>query len=370
MEPWFDFQTKMFDFWKENMNMNYKNAVEKKELHVFEENMQPVQDITLKWLDFANDLYMQGMKHFDGQHLQEEIINKVFDGDNFYHNLNEFWEDLISTITGKESDPLQFYTKWSEDYMGMVANQFISFLPDQMKHFFNDAQELCTMSNTVSNKFFKPWLDNAKELQDLLLKSIAGDQGAYIEFTRLWQDNYSASFGKIFNIPQFSMNRDQMQKQMHSINALITFINTMNEFTATLVKANQDTLQTIIKDYQAMLQDGSNPKTFKEFYDYWLNQSEAAYLKLFGTSEFSKLIAQLLEAGVNFKKNYDDLLEKQLEFLPYPSKTDMNSVYKTLDTLKRDVRALKKEVAALKEESLKPAGKPSNTVKHSAKEED
>lgn len=369
MEPWFDFQTKMFDFWKDSMNVNQKNTVEKKDANVFEECMKPVQEIMNKWVDVTNDLYTQNIKSFGNTYPQQEIINKMFGGANFYQNLNKFWEDLSSTITGKDSDPLQFYSKWNEDYTEMVSKQFVSFLPAQMKNFFNETQEICIASNAVNNKFFKPWLDQAKELQDLLLKSMAGDQEAYIEFTRLWQDNYSESFGKIFNIPQFSMNREQMQKQMHSINALIAFINTMNEFSATLIKTNQDTLENIVKDYQAMLLDGSNPKTFKEFYDYWLKQNESAYLKLFGTPEFSKLIGEVLEASVNFKKNYDDLLETNLEFLPYPSKTDMDSVYKTLDTLKRDVRSLKKELAALREDISKTGGRSGNTGKQSAKED-
>jgi hypothetical protein len=72
---------------------------------------------------------------------------------------------------------------------------------------------------------------------------------------------------------------------------------------------------------------------------------------LFSTEEYSKLQSKVLDASVNFKKEYDKLLEKQLEFLPFPSKSDMDGVYQTLDDLKREVRDLKKRVAATAEKN-------------------
>jgi len=349
MQPWLDLQKKMLDSWQVDLGVGSQND-EKKENNIFAQSIKPVHDALDKWVNFANNVYAKNVNQFDNPQYQE-IIEKITSTANFNQNLNGFWEDLQACITGKESDPFRFYTRWNENYTKLISNQFGLFLPEQVKEFLGKGMNIYSLSTNTTNDFFKPWLDKAQNMHNLLLKSITGDQSAYIEFIKLWQDNFSSSFGKILNIPQFSMNREQMQKQMSGISSLITFINTLNEYVATLLKTSQDTFEKIVKDYQAMVIDGSNPKTYKEFYEYWWKQNEAAYLQLFGTSEFAKLIAQLLEAGANFKKKYDDLLEKQLEFLPYPTKTDMDSVYKTLDTLKREVRALKKELAALKEET-------------------
>jgi class III poly(R)-hydroxyalkanoic acid synthase PhaE subunit len=372
---WLDFQKKAFDFWQESIDINPQDKVEDKTTNIFEESMKPVQEMIKKWVDSSTDLYSQGIKKFNDAYPQQEIINKLLSGANLYQNLNKFWEDLKLNITGQDSDPNNFYEKWNQDYLKIVSNNFASFLPEQMRKFFDESLDIYTMTTAAGNNFSKPWLEEAPHLQNLLVKSMNGDQAAYIEFNKLWSDKFASSFGKIFDIPQFSMNREQMQKQMKLFNALINFINIINRFVAVLVKVNQETLEKIIKDYQEMIIAGNNPKTFKEFYEYWWPQNEAAYLKLFATPEFSKLLAQVLEAGVNFKKEYDNFLEKQLKFLPYPSKTDMDSVYKTLDTLKREVRALKKEIAvlyeefaALKETKSKHIAKSGN-VNKSAKED-
>ena len=344
-----DFHKKVFDLWQESMNnMDPRVKVDEKATNIFEESLKPIQEITRKWVQFSNEFYTQNIKSFnnDAYLAQQEIINKMLNGANLYQNLNKFWEDLNLNMSGKNSDPFDFYSKWNQDYMKIVSNSFISFLPDSMRSLVNEALEIYEMSTDTSNKFFRPWLDEAQNLQCLWAKSMTGDQGAYIEFNKLWQSNFDASFGKIFNMPQFSMNRELIQNQMLTMNALINFINNMSEFMATMAMINQDTLENILNDYQEMLIAGNNPKTYKEFYEYWWKKNETAYLRVFATNEFSKLLAQVLEASVNFKKEFDNLLEKQLKFLPYPTKTDMDSVYKTLDALKREVRALKREAAA------------------------
>lgn len=372
VEQCFDAQRKMFDLWQDSVTMaiNPKDKAEvKKDIpitNIFEESMKPTQEIFKKWFEVSNGQYSKSFNGFNFTQPQE-MFSKMLSGANMFQNLNRFWEDLNANITGKESDPLKLFTRWKEDYLKMVADNFVSYLPEQMQMFFKNPMDIFTMSTNTSNKFLSPWLEGAQDLQNLLSKSMTGDKTAYIEFNKLWNEKFSSTYGKLLNMPQFSMNREQMQKQMQSVNALINFINPMNEFVATMAKVNQETLEKIIKDYQQMLAEGTSPKSYKEFYEYWLKQNEAAYQNLFGTAEFSKLFAQVLDAGVNCKKDFDNLLENQLKFLPFPSRADMDSVYKTLDDLKREVRALKKEVVVLKED--KEGSKTANTGKQAPKED-
>ena len=374
MEQWFDTQRKMYDSWQETMIMaiNPKEKVDTKKdkptTTIFEESMKPTQEILKKWFEVSNEQYLKNFKGFSVVNPQD-IINKMLSGANIYQSLNRFWEDLNANITGKESDPFKFYTRWNEDYLNIISNNFLSCLPEQMQTFFKNPIDIYKMSSDTSRNFFNPWIDGVQSLQNLLLKSMAGDKTAYIEFSKLWNEKFTSTYGKILSMPQFSMNRDQMQKQMQSINTLIKFVDPMNEFVTTMAKVSQKTLEKIIKDYQQMLTEGTNPKSYKEFYEYWWKQNEAAYQNLFGTAEFSELIAQLLDAGVNCKKDFDSLLENQLKFLPFPSRADMDSVYKTLDDLKREVRALKKEVVILNEDKAKEGTIVANSGKQATKED-
>ncbi|MDP4127526.1 MAG: poly(R)-hydroxyalkanoic acid synthase subunit PhaE [Bacillota bacterium] len=345
MEMYFENQKKMFDYWKDIWTIVTTTKDSEDEKNINEDNSNSISEITKQWTEFYNPFAKNFTKFF----FPLDTFNKMFTGINVYQNLNKFWEDLVKNITGKESDTFDFCKKWNAEYPKLTS----FYLPNQWQSFYNNFLENYQLATDTSQKFLNPWLGGFQSIQTLLAKSITGDKSAYIELIELWNDKFFSTFGKIFNIPQFSMNRELTQKQMHSLNAYINFFVTMTKFLSTMTKVSQETLEKIIKEYQGMLIKGTNPKSFKEFYEYWWKQNEAAYQTLFGTDEFCKLIAHVMDAGVNFKKEYDGLLENMLKYLPYPSRRDMDSVYKTLDDLKREVRTLKKEVNQSKELSGK-----------------
>lgn len=347
MQPWLDYQKKVVDSWQAAFAPSVP-ANEKKGANMLAEGLRPFHDAMKQWVDIAGNVYAQSVKQMgDSYPIYQQTLDKMAGATSFQQGLTRFWEDLNTCMSGRDCDPAKFLARWNDSYGLLLGNQFLTNLPDEVKNLYGKGMDVYHLSTATSNDFFKPWLEKAQNMQSLLLKSMTGDQNAYIDFARQWQDSFSSSFGKVFNIPQFSLNRDQMQKQLGSVSALITFTNSLNEYMATMLKTSRETMEEIVVEYRTQLTEGTNPKTFKEFYEYWWRKNEAAYLKLFGTAEFAKVMDQLMESGVKFKKNYDDMLEKQLEFLPFPSKTDMDSVYRTLDTLKREVRALKREVAAL-----------------------
>lgn len=342
-ESWLEAQKKMFEFWQTNL-VPKNTGLEGKNL--IEESMKPATDLFKNWLDSYN----ASMKSL-GAGDYHELTNKMVNGVNVYQNLNRFWDDLRMKITGESSsDPLKFYNEWKDEYMKIMSNNFIPYLPESIQTMFNEPIGIYGMYSDTNKKIYQPWVDSMQDARELLSKSMAGDKNAYIDFIKLWNQNFGATFGKLFDMPQLGMNSEQMQKQMDSLNTLTKFLNNGNEFMATMNKVNQETLEEMVKEYQVMYSEGTQPKTFKEFYNYWLGKNEAAYLKLFRTEDFAKLMGQVVDAGLNFKKNLDKTMEKQLDFLPFPKKADMDSLYKTVNDMRREIRTLRKEVNSLKTE--------------------
>lgn len=98
-----------------------------------------------------------------------------------------------------------------------------------------------------------------------------------------------------------------------------------------------------------MLKNGTQPKTFKEFYEYWSKENENAYQKLFNTEDFSKLLAEVVDSSMVFKMRCDNLMEEYISFMPIPTKTEINSLYKTVYELKKELKSVKKELKELKD---------------------
>lgn len=365
-KQWFETQGKMFDVWQEVMQSfsglgATKTGEESVANDIFNDGMKSMGEFYENWTQEVSQLFEKDISSF--QNSTQEAISKMFGGASLYQDLNKFWADLTTNITGKDFEIKNFYDKWKDNYIKMISEYFISNMPEQVQGFYREPMNIMNMYKDSTSKFLNPWEADLQKLSNLLTKGISGDTESYIEFNKVWSENFSKTFGKLFTMPEFSMNRENMQKQMAMVNELTRYITSMNEFFATMTKQNQETFKDIVESYQDMVKDGNNPKTFKEFYDYWLKRNEEAYRKFFVTDEYSKLMAQVLDSYVNYKKEYDNYMEKALEFLPYPSKTDMDSVYKTIDVLKRDVRELKKEISALKNiKETKTTVKATNTT--------
>ena len=355
---WINLQQNMLDIFQNSFNIAPKPEHKQEQAEAaspLADSMKSVEDWMQKWMDMSRQFFDHSLQTIAPTYPGHmELIDRMLGSANLYQQLNTFWEELKKNITGPQSDVEGFYRKWRKEYLQLLNHNVLPLWPEKFQNIIKQSLDIGEHAAESADKLYQPWIESAREMQALLYKSLGGDQQAYIDFNRQWQENFSASFGKILNIPQFSLNRDLMHKQLRSLDSLINYIIAMNQFGAAMIKVNQETLRRIITEYQQMLALGNNPKTYKEFYDYWWKSNEEAYLKVFATDEFSELLAQVLEAGINFKKEFDLVVEKQLEFLPYPKKTDMDSVYKTLDSMKREIRSLKKEITALREEKTKP----------------
>jgi hypothetical protein len=123
-----------------------------------------------------------------------------------------------------------------------------------------------------------------------------------------------------------------------------SYVNTLKEFFAMFREKAVETMEAMVIDYENMMKEGNVPKTFKEFYNYWFNKNNKVVSEILGTDEFSKLLAKLSKESLNYKKNHDVVIEKQLEWMPFPLKSDMRSLYKTIYDLRKEVKTLKKQM--------------------------
>lgn len=341
MGNWMDAQQKMFDTWKDSLHIQKED--EKKEKNN--------NDFLQQWMGMNNDLLKNNMRLFGDMH-SEDVFGKMLSSMDTYHKLYNFWKDLGQAMGENNMDKIDdIFKEWQKNYMSTLADQFTAQLPKSMQNMVKESLEIYKTYGDTADKFMKPWIENSKNFQDAFTKAYMGDQDGFLAYTKIFRDNYEKTFGKVFQAPIMGMNREHFEKQMESMDAWMRYVNTTNEFFATMYRVGAETMENMITNYKDLLEKGNQPKTFKEFYEYWWKENEEAYKALFRTDDFSKLLSQLVDASMAFKKNFDDVLEEQLQVLPLPTKSDMNSLYKTVYHLKKEIKELKKEIKGLSKES-------------------
>ncbi|WZL72681.1 poly(R)-hydroxyalkanoic acid synthase subunit PhaE [Clostridiaceae bacterium 35-E11] len=343
---WIHAQKQMLESWQESFSPKPSEEASTKS-NTATQDLEDSTEAFHQWSKTNYDFFTKTMKLYT-KNPMSDIFGKIAKGATMYENMYEFWKDIPKKYA--ESDPGQikkFYDKWQSEYTKNLSNYFMGFFPQPVQDLFSNSTEIWQMYFQTSSKFYAPWLTHSQNFQELTEKILSGDKEAFLNYVKLWKENYETTFGKVFDFPILGMHREYFEKQVDSMNSFMNYLNAFNEFAATIYRVGAETMEKIMKDYHEMLKDGTQPKTFKAFYEYWWKQNEEAYKNLFKTDDFSKLLSQVVDAGFVFKKDFDKVLEQQLGSLPLPTKSDMHSIYKTIYHLKKEVRTLNKEISIL-----------------------
>ncbi|MDR1514033.1 MAG: hypothetical protein LBS56_11260, partial [Propionibacteriaceae bacterium] len=105
--------------------------------------------------------------------------------------------------------------------------------------------------------------------------------------------------------------------------------------------------------------------TFLEFYKLWSDFNEKAFLDLFASDGFERVMNDTVSAGSRLKILYDDFLQDALEPLPFPNRREMDSVEEELYKLRNKVKGLEKQVKALA--AAKPEAPATTTSRRTSK---
>lgn len=336
MENFFDSQKKALDSWSNMMMPSDKKSDSS-------EDTSPLNMFN-QWNKF-NENFFESIMNYSKDNPVYDTYTKMYSGINSYSTLFEIWKDMQNKFTNSSTfNPNSFMDLWKNQYNELIKNTFSPALPQKFQKIFKDSLEIYNSHIENSTSFFRPWTENYMTLNDLYTKSIMGDASSFVEWTKLYKDNYEKSFGKFFDMPTFGLNRNNFEVNLKSMESYINYLTTSSEFSSTLYKVAYETMENILNESYELMKESNETKSFKEFYEFWWKKNEEAYTKLFSTDDFSKLLAHVVDSSMNFKKDFDQLLEQQFSFLPFPLKSDLNSLYKTVYDLKKQVRELSKKI--------------------------
>lgn len=258
-------------------------------------------------------------------------------GLDMYTKAFDLWKGL--------SNPASFLQDYQGKYMDLMQDMLKNFIPTGSLPFLGNSKELLDTCVDFYKNILEPWM---KIDPSILERIAAGDQKAYVEFFKECNQRYEESFGKMFNMMGLGANREANADQMKFMSSYIKMLFSAGELVALVLNACQESMHTLLDRYQKNLKEGKMVTTFREFYDLWYNVTEEVLLELLGTDEFSKAFADFADKSSKYMIASNKMYERMLKPLPIPTKTDMDSLYRTVYDLRKDVRDLHTQLDALK----------------------
>lgn len=315
-------------------------------------------DLYRQWAEFTREL----MERFaaPAQGVGPETFAKMFQSADVYANLYAMWAGLYERYRKAVGEGGDLDVKalgglleeWAEEYRELVRKVFAPALPGQLQWVAElYSGEIPLMAAGLMAKIWAPWYEYAREAAAKMTGLDQPSPEAAVGLYEGWRKAYEESFGRLLRAPAMGYYREAAEKLVQAVDSLNEFNLVLAEFYASLQGAGSKGLERLQERLASMQEEGKGgPMSFRDLYRLWWQTNEDIYIELFRTEEFSRLLGSLVDRGMQFRRAFQAYVEEITKELPFPNRSEMDHLYKTVDRLKRDVRSLKKELAALKVE--------------------
>jgi polyhydroxyalkanoate synthesis regulator phasin len=159
---------------------------------------------------------------------------------------------------------------------------------------------------------------------------------------------FGATPGQWPSLPALGLMREQQEAMERFGRSALRYQQALGRFSEMLARVSSDAVERLTKRIVKRSQSGEQIGSFRAVYDLWVDAGEEAYAAAAHGAEFAKAQADLNEALMELKAEQQKQVEAWAKGLDLPTRSEVNSVLKRLDTLRRRVRELEEEFEQLR----------------------
>jgi len=297
---------------------------------------------------------------------QKGFFTTMFNNADTYTKMFQTWMPMMEQLQNGKFDMETFTKSFSPEMTKEIMDKMFAFMPD------NNMNEMYSnWMNQIQKMSNNDWLESNPAYQNMKSHMENNMQNGMNQPFEQMMNMYNMMQG------QFDHASNPFMKMM-TPNADKKMVETMREINDKMVKFNMKNTQMKFMMYEkgsrAMqnfattlsekVQKGENIENFMAFYTEFLNTMDAEMVELFGSEHFSQLQSEMSSLGFRLKKQMDEQMENTLSNLPIVTRTEMDSMYKSMYEMNKELRNLLRQNATTVTETAKKA---TSTVKKAMK---
>ena len=230
--------------------------------------------------------------------------------------------DWMQRAASSQADPLG--TDWQAQMQQMFGNASQPF-----------AQAFGGIDSTAAQGFVQQW-------QAWLAAAGQGGLGG-------------ADWHKPTHMPAFGLQREQQEKQQALMAAMLDSAEQQRRYQALILRANAQGLERLQNKLAEHSEPGRQIESLKALYDLWIDSAEEAYAEIALSDEFREVYGAMVNAQMLERQLMQQQLEELCRQLGLPTRSEVDSLGRRLQEVRREQRAASRggadeEFAALRAE--------------------
>lgn len=316
--------------WSQNMNK-------------FNTGMNDANNMFQNWNNMLTKSYQEMLNNFGANGTQKEAFMGLFNTQEMYMKLYEFWSPMMKQMQDKSFNMDTFKNMFNaEQYKGMM-DQMLQLNPEmsnQMKEFYLNAIK----SNMNMGK--EAYEKMKSQMANLPSFGTETFEQALEQFQNL-SNQMKDTMSPMVTLMSPGKDRDQMITINDLGNKMVAYQVREAQFRYMLYTTGLKAMETLAENVANKIQNGEEYKDFNTFYNEWINVNDNVYGELFQSEEYSKFQAEFTNVTMTVKKGVEKQMEKMMENIPVITRTEMDDLYKTVYEMNKHIKALEKKIESL-----------------------
>ena len=136
-----------------------------------------------------------------------------------------------------------------------------------------------------------------------------------------------AKWGHLLSFPGLGYTRES-QADIQKLNRLtLDYLTTQQSYDNFFVEMSKESLDSMRERLTARVEDGAEPlKTVREFYDLWVDCSEAVYRDRTMTDEYARLHGDRVNALMALKQHAAMMMDDWIDMMNMPTRREMDTI--------------------------------------------
>ena len=149
-------------------------------------------------------------------------------------------------------------------------------------------------------------------------------------------------------MPALGPTRERQESMERLGRAALRFQQALANFSQLLGKVSGEAVERLAKRVAKRAQSNQPIDSFRAMYDLWVESGEEAFAAAAHGADFARAQSELNDALMELKGEQHKQVEDWARSLDLPTRTELNTVLKRVNTLRRRVRELEEEIEGLK----------------------
>jgi class III poly(R)-hydroxyalkanoic acid synthase PhaE subunit len=152
--------------------------------------------------------------------------------------------------------------------------------------------------------------------------------------------NIDGQLDNFLSTPALGYKRESQEKYQKLSRLMLDYQKSSYEYMTALAKVNMEAITVFQRKLQETTAAQEPVNSIKAVYDLWVDASEEVYAEFAMSDNYADIYGKLVNSLMSVKHQMTDILDDQLESLNMPTRREIDTLHKRLQSVRRDYNTL------------------------------